>query len=334
MTSGIKNSQLSWTIVVAIIIFMAVYVYFFSKAIIYSPDGASYVTIFSRNNMFEGREEVGFLVFAWLLKNVFNNGYLSMYICVLLSYVLYLQSAKLYIGKSFSMVHLSLLLFLSVTRFSNSLGVQIRIGLASFLLAYILIYFTSNKSSIKNKNIKKILQFILLIIPILFHYGTAIASMCALCLTFTSQKAKKWGCIIFIISIPLVQNLLMNYFMSSDAYYSNYLNGQLSVGRSLPFSLVLYALCLLIILAVKKNKSLNTMELFSLSGIGLIVTFFQGIYLSAKMLEPFGIMALICCMRYINLIHIKDSWVLGFMMYLLSFLGFYYYSDQIGLTSL
>ncbi|MBR8702626.1 EpsG family protein [Porphyromonas levii] len=327
MKNKIASRATNITLLALSFCFLSCFFFLFTKSFQTSPDGESYLNIFGRENMFVGREEVGFLAYAWGLKQVFNNPEASMYVTVSFSLLLFFISLRKYLRR-ISLFTLSLFLFSIVTIFSNLLGVQLRAGLASFMS--VALFVTAYCSP--HLKYKKWVS-LLFLLPVAFHYNTALSVLLSLAFIWTPVRFHKTISFLFILGTAFLLKPAFAFVINDDAYYVNYLTDE-ALGRVLPFSIVFYLGTVVYIVSYHalKKESLNILELWSVSGVGLLLPFIQNFYLAAKILTPFVILAFICTLKLIDLIKIPQKEIIGLLLYLISYAGFYYYAGQIHYT--
>lgn len=205
-----------------------------------------------------------------------------------------------------------------LTVFANPFGVQLRMGYATILFIYFIIKF------------KKPTLF--LFIPFFMHYGALASSLFFLYIFAANINNRRKFLLHSIVIMILLTFIFINIDMifrmlGLSAYYYNYINEELSFGRAIPYSVVMYLLtCIYTIFFIKKSDS--NYYWFSLSGLWLVyVGFFLDFYLAFKMLIPISLFALFFVVK--NLPSFKKPYVYLFLAYLLAPIAFYYFTLQV-----
>lgn len=244
----------------------------------------------------------------------------SIFILIFLQ-LLYIYFKPVFI-EGFFKILVSLLLFIAI--FSNPLGVQLRIGYASFIFLFLII---------KIKNLKYLKHFVFFIAPILMHYGTIFGVLFYWHIhIFKINSYKRFIAhsliIIAALSITVLYIDRVFSILGLSTYYYSYLDQEREFGRSVPFSVLFYiAACLYNIFFTKERSYLFW---FSLSGLwlvylGLVLDF----YLAFKMLLPISMYAVLHMVKSFPIERKPYLYIL--LAYILMPLVFYYFAIQVDL---
>lgn len=137
--------------------------------------------------------------------------------------------------------------FLIFSVFNYYLGTSIRMGLAVVLALY---YFYKIQNTIK----LNIGYYILLISTIFIHYGVSLFIVLFLCikLFFNNIFLKNYFHLMIIFAILLICGVkYFIIFFDINGYYSMYLDGYGTTERLIPFTILVYIICIFILLLVR-----------------------------------------------------------------------------------
>lgn len=259
-----------------------------------------------------------------ILGYFISNNITKLVLIQLTFILLFLQLLYLYFKpvsiEGFFKSLVSLLLFIAI--FSNPLGVQLRIGYASFIFLFLII-------NIKDLRYLKHSPFF--IVPILMHYGTAFGVLFYWYIhIFKINSYRRFLIhsiiIITVLSITVVYIDRIFSLLGMAAYYYSYLDEERDFGRSLPFSALFYiATCLYNVFFTKERGYLFW---FSLSGLWLVyLGLALDFYLAFKMLLPISMYALLHMVKSLPIE--KKPYLHVLLAYILMPLVFYYFAIQV-----
>lgn len=235
---------------------------------------------------FEGREEPLIHVISYFLGFFISSANYKLIITqVFFTQLLILTLLKK--GKMYNVKNLAKMLFfcfILFSVFSNSLGVQLRIGYATIIFLFIVFY----------KDVKpKIRNIPIFLIPCFMHFAIIPSIILFYLFSFLKIKnAKRFFVFVFfsIVFLTLVIKFLPFLFdlLGIDSYYYAYLAEDGEFGRAFPFSIVFYLVFyLLSLFFCSKDLYEDNNYWFGMSGIiliylGLVLDF----YLAFKILVP------------------------------------------------
>lgn len=170
--------------------------------------------------------------------------------------------------------------------FNYYIGTSIRMGLAMSLALY---FFYK----INNGNNSKII-YVLMISTIFIHYGIVLFVLIFLFKLFFIKNNKTFFniAVVFLMSIVVVLSLnTIISFMEINSYYSMYLDGFGATERIIPFTMLLFIICLIVLMILKKNDFYSSLVLYGFPF--LIVQFKFNMAFIGKMLMPFLFISLV-----------------------------------------
>ncbi|WP_104483752.1 EpsG family protein [Acinetobacter indicus] len=303
---------------VFILPFVLAYIFIFNLSMETALDRADYLRLMDPN--WESRVEPLLPLISYIFDFIVSEKNYKLILIQFSFLFLFLLSIYKYFKpiETSSLAKVIFLFLLCLTVFSNQFGVQLRIGYATILFIFIIVFFRR--------------PYIFFIVPLLMHYGTIFSILFYMFFSiFNIDSRRKFLiCSFFSLSFLTVFFMYVEVFfelIGVSRYYYNYLNEEESFGRALPYSTIFYLIvCCYLLLFVKKNGC--KLYWFSLSGLWLVyVGFILDFYLAFKMLTPISLYALFYALKCIP--DEKNKYVYLIGAYMFSPIAFLYFALQV-----